>query len=716
MKKVKILSILGVMLAMGLTACGGASSEPAPASSEEPPVQSSEEPASSSQEEKSSSQQQTTSEAPQPQKDQTGHIWGAETDVAGDTEAGTVAYKRAECTEGDGAVKFAVNQSVVTYEKGGRKSGTPDGYTKLNANGDIMSIKFNAPKYLKGKMYLYGCMDGWGSNSGKKAFLDSSGKINVAISVNGEELDISKLSDVVYTDFLSGDASDYSDDGYGYVGDIVLVPGVNYVTYKRLASMNTLVKDFVFVGEEVDSEWAEGQAVAAADGNIAYTKFASNLYADTFKLEWKALDGTFADGSSNKSGTPDGYLKLNKNGNSISYAFNFDADLDGQLYQRGAMDNYSSNQTRTYYSQQSGAKYGNFSAVLNGSNVYFGDRAAVTYLDLLGSGSNPDTTNMSGYSEVKDCLIGVGYIKNGANTMVFSRLDSFNLAVSHFVFIGKKAAAHTAPAETVEFTGKDEISHWKVVENDAFMFDRADHQWAADESNPDVASTCTAKGAKHYKCSVCGATKTEELPLAEHQWVADDSKEDVVATTCDGHGIHYEKCANCTATREVETPSPVAHTWVEGTAVQNSDSKDVIPMTCSVCNKVGAKMSENDYSSMEGSDTTPDALRPSQGKPITYKIVVSKAGKFSLEFGMFCKSNGNVKMSSRGFKVQVNGADAVVTIDGDATPDSLGMTSSNAVQLELCSEITLAEGENTIAITCAGYRLHYKGNLVVMEK
>ena len=142
------------MLAMGLTACGGASSEPAPASSEEPPVQSSEEPVSSSQEEKSSSEQQTTSEAPQPQKDQTGHIWGADADVAGDAENGLVAYKRAECTEGDKAVKYTVNQSVVTYEKGGRKSGTPEGYTKLNANGDIMSIKFNAPYNHKGTFYL----------------------------------------------------------------------------------------------------------------------------------------------------------------------------------------------------------------------------------------------------------------------------------------------------------------------------------------------------------------------------------------------------------------------------------------------------------------------------------------------------------------------------------------------------------------------------------
>ena len=718
MKKTKILTVLSVLLAMGITACnGGGKSSDAP-KSEEPPVSQSESPKPSSSEAPKPSSEDpkpSSSEAPKPEKDQTGHIWGADADVAGDAENGLVAYKRAVCTEEDGFIKLAVNQSVVTYEKGGRKSGTPEGYTKLNANGDIMSFKFNVNKYFKGKMYLFGCMDGWGSNSGKKAF-SYNGNPNIEVKVNDEALNIAALADVVYTDFLSGDASDYSDDGYGYIGDILLVPGVNTVSYKRVASMNTLVKDFVFVGQEFDSEWGEGQQVAAAEGSIAYVKYQSNV-DERVRIEWKALDGTYAEGSSTKDGTPEGYLKLSSNGMSISYNLKLDANLDGQIYQRGAMDGYPGNANCTYFSQTKGAKYGNFEVKVNDSKVYIGDKREVKYGDMLGTSAAEGAASIgNGYSEVKDCLIGNCFLKNGANTASFERVDSYNLAVSHFVFIGTPAKAHVNPAADAEFSGKDADSHWQVAEGDNFQFNRAEHQWVADEANPDTASTCTEHGHKYYKCSICGATKAEELPLAEHTWVADDSKEDVVATTCDGHGIHYEKCSVCNATREVETPSPVAHTWVDGTAAKNSDNKDVIPMECSVCHKVGAKMSENDYSSMEGTDTTPDALRPSQGKPITYKIVVSKAGKYSLEFGMFCKSNGGVKMSSRGFAVKVNDADEKVTIDGNTTPDALGMTSTNAVQIELCSEITLKEGENTIAITCAGYRLHYKGNLVVREK
>ena len=261
MKKTKILTVMGVLLAMGITACGGnnkksSSVEPQPSSSQ-PAPSSSVAPSSSSVAPSSSS-----SVAPTPTKDATGHIWGADADVAASGEG--VAYKKATCTENDGFIKLTINQSSVTYAEGSsRKENTPEGYTKLDGNGQSMSAKFNYDHYAEGKLYLYGCMDGWGSNASKKAF-SYNGSPNIEVKVNGQALDIAALSDVVYTDFLSGDASDYSDDGYALIGNIKLDEGVNEVSYKRLASMNTLVKDFVFVIENktkpahvhaADTEW-----------------------------------------------------------------------------------------------------------------------------------------------------------------------------------------------------------------------------------------------------------------------------------------------------------------------------------------------------------------------------------------------------------------------------------------------------------------------------
>ena len=228
-----------------------------------------------------------------------------------------------------------------------------------------------------------------------------------------------------------------------------------------------------------------------------------------------------------------------------------------------------------------------------------------------------------------------------------------------------------------------------------------DDAWVTDENNH--WHVCTAEGC----------------PIADGKYDSGaHTFGEVNVTTPATHaaaGAGTKTCATCGKVVDVVIPK-VAHEWAEGTAVANTDSKNVIPLTCS-CGKVGAKMSENDYSSSEFStgDDAADALRPKQGVAIVYKVIVSKAGNYSLEFGMFCKSNDTVVMSQRGFTVKVNDADATVTLDGTTTPKALGMTSTNAVQVELCSSITLQEGENTIASTCASYRLHYKGNLVVAE-
>ncbi len=160
------------------------------------------------------------------------------------------------------------------------------------------------------------------------------------------------------------------------------------------------------------------------------------------------------------------------------------------------------------------------------------------------------------------------------------------------------------------------------------------------------------------------------------------------------------------------------HNWVEGAVSANTDSKNVTALSCD-CGKVGAKMSVNDYSAIEGSDTTADNLRPSQGKPITYKIIVSKAGTYIMNFGFKCKSNGGEPMSRRNFSVTVGEGEAAVAgtmiIDGTATPNDLGMNADTPVQLDI-AEIVLAAGENTVSLVCASYRLHYAGLFQVFEK
>ena len=350
MKKTKILTVMGVLLAMGITACGGnnkksSSVEPQPSSSQ-PAPSSSVAPSSSSVAPSSSS-----SAAPTPTKDATGHIWGADADVAASGEG--VAYKKATCTENDGWIRLKINQSAVTYASGSsRKENTPEGYTKLDGNGQSMSAKFNYDHYAEGKLYLYGCMDGWGSNASKKAF-SYNGSPNIEVKVNGEALDIAALSDVVYTDFLSGDASDYSDDGYGLIGNIKLDEGVNEVSYKRLASMNTLVKDFVFVIENktkpahvhtADAEWHKDETNHWHECT-AGDNYKMDSAAHTFGDPTDVQDSTCsAEGSQKRTCTVCGYVKEEV---IAKKAHTYEGENDGWVTIEAATDEKAGSAKRT---------------------------------------------------------------------------------------------------------------------------------------------------------------------------------------------------------------------------------------------------------------------------------------------------------------------------------------------------------------------------------
>ena len=746
MKKTKILTILGVMLAMGLTACGGGKggeskapesqpeSQPAP-SSQQGGEQSQGGQSQQSQGGEQSSQAPASSEAPaglfENVPDPDGHHFGAEEDVAADADLGTVAMKKAVCADNDGVVKYAVNQSVVTFATGSsNKSGTPEGYVKLSNNGESLSFKVKMTKLFSGKLFLLGRMDGYSTSSNQSVGLYRQGSPNIQVEIGGKKADLSSKSQYKYSDTfgtevvetgLSSPSDKLSHEGYVEVCNVVLEAGATEFIYTRKASQNMIVRDFVLVGKEFDGEWAEGVQVAAAEGSIAYTKYANNLDPDMIKVEWAATDGTLSAGASIKNGTPTGFIKLDKNTQSISYAFNFEGNYDGQIYQRGAMDGYPGNGGCTYFSQTKGAKYGNFEMKVNGSIVYYGDKRDVKYSDMLGTevdDSIVDSTNANNkYSYAKDCLIGDAFLKEGANTASYERVDSYNLAISHFIFIGKKvAAAHVNPAVNAAFSGQDDDSHWQVAEGDSFKFNRGEHHLVADTDETDTTSTCTVAGQKHWKCEICGKKIVEELPLAEHTWVSDP---DLAATdtesTCTTHGIAHMKCDVCGAKQEQELPLG-AHSIQEGTAVVNSDGFNVTPLECGTCHKVGAKMAVDSFT---GNTKTNSTYKHDNNTTVTYKIIVSKAGDYTLEIGAFVANNRTKDLSVAPYTVKVGVGDAAVDVPvSSGTYEQLGIGTSSAKLFVLCPTITLAEGENVIALSQGGggYRLTFGGEVRVLEK
>ena len=145
-----------------------------------------------------------------------------------------------------------------------------------------------------------------------------------------------------------------------------------------------------------------------------------------------------AEGSSNKNGTREGYLKLNSNGNSISYKLDYTgAATTAKLYQVGFMDGWSSNSERTYTAMQNGQTLGpsgaNFGVKWNNTEVTISAETLATPFSTMLAGATIDAG--TGNSKAGPCYIGDVNLVNGDNTFTFTRYASYNLAVSDFMLV-----------------------------------------------------------------------------------------------------------------------------------------------------------------------------------------------------------------------------------------------------------------------------------------
>lgn len=224
MKKTKILAVLGILLAMGITACqpaqnsskaggdqsqGGEASQPAGGSEEHKHVygewvqtkaptcteKGKEEQVCECGDKKErdvkalghdwgewtpkvaatctadGSEERTCKRAGCGEKEErvvkAAHDWDADQDVAAGTDpADQVGYKLAVCKKGD-AIKAEIKATDAKFYSGSIKSGTPSGYFKLASNNNQAYWKFTVAgtKMYKGMLYQRGAMDQFSGNT-----------------------------------------------------------------------------------------------------------------------------------------------------------------------------------------------------------------------------------------------------------------------------------------------------------------------------------------------------------------------------------------------------------------------------------------------------------------------------------------------------------------------------------------------------------------------
>lgn len=170
-------------------------------------------------------------------------------------------------------------------------------------------------------------------------------------------------------------------------------------------------------------------------------------------------------------------------------------------------------------------------------------------------------------------------------------------------------AQETVPALGHDFTGaytSDGTGHWHTCsrcdatgEKETHTYNTAtcdeaanctvcgyekaagEHIW--NEGEVTKAATCTEAGVKTYTCTVCKATKTEDIVATGHTEVIDPA----VAPTCTETGLtEGKRCSVCNIVITAqETVAANGHTWDEGvvTTEPTGETEGVRTYTCTVC-------------------------------------------------------------------------------------------------------------------------------------
>ena len=263
---------------------------------------------------------------------------------------------------------------------------------------------------------------------------------------------------------------------------------------------------------------------------------------DAIKVDIKTIDGTFAEGSSNKVGSLEGFIKLAGNNQSISWVFNLATSYSyyGILYQRGMMDSWPNTNAGSYARTSGGYDYenGNFQVTVNGNVVDKTPYINIPYAEMFAEGEDSSYLG-SNYSPI--ALVPIGYVlfQSGVNEIVYKRLNSYNPVISDLVFIGEQLEhQHTASSEWYS----DENQHWHTCTGNNcpianLKLDLSNHLFG--DGIAVVAPTETEPGVGEKQCSVCGKTIRYEIPATGHEW----GNSQIVVPDQEGY-VYYEQ-ATC---------------------------------------------------------------------------------------------------------------------------------------------------------------------------
>lgn len=190
--------------------------------------------------------------------------WVEDTTTVMPTPAADGALVKRYVKEGKDDVKYEIavaTSNITSADSDAWKTNPSTGAFKLN-NGKTATFKFDLPKAFEGKMYQTCYMDSYNSNKSKLMFYQTNNHCNIEVKVNNNAIDFSQFAETKFQDVF-GDETDGSNSLTKDVelGDVALLEN-NVISYKRVETLNTIVKGFVFIGKDHDHSYVAGEKAA----------------------------------------------------------------------------------------------------------------------------------------------------------------------------------------------------------------------------------------------------------------------------------------------------------------------------------------------------------------------------------------------------------------------------------------------------------------------
>ena len=410
------------------------------------------------------------------------------------------------------------------------------------------------------------------------------------------------------------------------------------------------------------------------------------------RIAINVLDGQ--DPSIFKAGTSFdyGFVKLSKNGTSITYSFEYPYNAIGTMYQHGIFENpyssgaYSSNSYT--YGAQSPYLY-NFQVSVNDQNVDMYQASTKTYEEMLSGGEYIYGLSDNNFSPAGDCLIGDVSINAGVNTFTFTRTGSYNLCIDYFVFVIQNSNhVHSRSASW----SYDENSHWlRCTDSNCPLpntrLDSAAHTFG--EPVIIKQATCHNDGMQRETCTVCGYYKDTYLPATDHTFEAIGSLEpaegsagldEYGCTTCDTYALRWSALQYDQSLSQYVDTSNSEYVRFQSGMAENRNGE--IEAGAHLIYRLNIPRALNNVGL---------AFNVSQSSSYIFDVATQGASDNG-----FIYQNGELVPSTKKYGLRVNGVE--IQLGDDTYGKSSGSSSSKWYNWPV--SFNLVEGINTIDVYC----------------